>query len=190
MRLRELRIRSWRNLARATLRPGESTTVLYGQNGQGKTNFLEAAYAALCFRSFRTTSLSEAIAWDASETTVEAEITVRGIDRSLSFQIAREGKRAQLDGKTVRRDSSALMGVGAVFFGPDDLRLAKTTASERRRFMDRAVFGAFRPYSREAQAFERILKSRNMLLRRGVTDNTLMTTYDERLAEAGARPYR
>jgi DNA replication and repair protein RecF len=187
LKLRELRIRGWRNLASVALKPGEAATVLFGQNGQGKTNVLEAAHTALCFRSFRTNSLSELIAWNGSGATVEADITVRGIDRTLKLQIVEGRKQMQLDGKAVRRDSNALVGVGAVFFGPEDLRLPKAAAGERRRFVDRAVFGAYRPYFREAQAFEKILKSRNVLLRNGAIDATLLASYDERLAEAGAR---
>lgn len=187
MKLRELRVRGWRNLASAILRPGEAATVLFGQNGQGKTNVLEAAYTALCFRSFRTNSISELVAWEGSGATVEADITARGIDRTMKLTVEEGRKQTQLDGKTVRRDSSALAGVGAVFFGPEDLRLPKAAAAERRRFVDRAVFGSVRTYFREAQAFEKTLKSRNVLLRNGATDAPLLASYDERLAEAGAR---
>lgn len=187
MKLRELRVSGWRNLASVTLNPGVAATVLFGQNGQGKTNILEAAYTVLCFRSFRTNSLCELIAWNESRATVEADITVREIDRTLKLQVIEGRKQTQMDGKAVRRDSSTLEGVGAVFFGPEDLRLPKAAASERRRFLDRAVFGAYRPYFREAQDFEKILKSRNVLLRNGSSDATLMASYDEHLAKAGAR---
>ena len=187
MILRELRARGWRNLAALAFRPGPGATVLFGQNGQGKTNILEAAYTVLCFRSFRTNSLSDLIAWGAEGATVEAEITVRTLDRTLKIQISQGHKSTLLDGKAVRRDSTALLGVGAVLFGPEDLRLPKAAAAERRRFLDRAVFGAYRPYFREVLTFERILKSRNVLLRRGSVEATLLASYDEKLAEAGAR---
>ena len=187
MILRELRARGWRNLASFTFRPGPGATVLFGQNGQGKTNILEAAYTALCFRSFRTNSLSDLITWGNQGAAVEAEITVRTLDRTLKVQIAQGHKTTLLDGKVVRRDSSALLGVGAVLFGPEDLRLPRAAAAERRRFLDRAVFGAYRPYFREVLTFERVLKSRNVLLRRGSVDATLLASYDEKLAEAGAR---
>ncbi len=187
MILRELRARGWRNLAALAFRPGPGATVLCGQNGQGKTNILEAAYTALCFRSFRTNSLSDLIAWGVEGATVEAEITVRTLDRTLKIQISQGHKSTLLDGKAVRRDSTALLGVGAVLFGPEDLRLPKAAAAERRRFLDRAVFGAYRPYFREVLIFERVLKSRNVLLRRGSVEATLLASYDEKLAEAGAR---
>jgi DNA replication and repair protein RecF len=185
--LTELRARGWRNLAPLALRPGPGATVIFGQNGQGKTNILEAAYAALCFRSFRTSSLSDLVAWGGLAATVEAEITVRACGRGLKLQISQGHKATFLDGKAVRRDSSALLGVGAVVFGPEDLRLPKAAAAERRRFLDRAVFGAYRPYFREVLTFERVLRSRNVLLRRGRVEDTLLATYDEQLAEAGAR---
>jgi DNA replication and repair protein RecF len=168
-------------------RPGPDATVLFGQNGQGKTNILEAAYTALCFRSFRTSSLSDLIAWGDEGATIEADITARALDRTLKIQISQGHKTTLLDGKAVRRDSSALLGVGAVLFGPEDLRLPKAAAAERRRFLDRAVFGAYRPYFREVLTFERVLKSRNALLRRGPVEATLLTSYDEKLAEAGGR---
>jgi len=127
------------------------------------------------------------IAWGVEGATVEAEITVRTLDRTLKIQISQGHKSTLLDGKAVRRDSTALLGVGAVLFGPEDLRLPKAAAAERRRFLDRAVFGAYRPYFREVLIFERVLKSRNVLLRRGSVEATLLASYDEKLAEAGAR---
>ena len=115
------------------------------------------------FSAFRTNSLSDVVAWGSQGATVEAEISVRTLDRTLKVQISEGHKTALLDGKAVRRDASALSGVGAVLFGPDDLRLPKAAAAERRRFLDRAVFGAYRSYFREVLTFERVLKSRNAL---------------------------
>jgi DNA replication and repair protein RecF len=118
---------------------------------------------------------------------VEADIKVRAVERSLKIQISQGHKSTLLDGKAVRRDSGALSGVGVVLFGPEDLRLPKAAAAERRRFLDRAVFGGYRPYFREVLTFERVLRSRNALLRRGSVEATLLASYDEKLAEAGAR---
>ncbi len=57
MRIRELRAEGWRNLEPLTLRSRPTRlTVLYGDNGQGKTNVIEAAYYLAALRSFRTTT--------------------------------------------------------------------------------------------------------------------------------------
>jgi DNA replication and repair protein RecF len=87
----------------------------------------------------------------------------------------------------VRRDADALEGAAVVLFGPDDLRLLKAPAAERRRALDRTVFAVHRTYFREALAFERALKARNGLLRRGEFSAALLESYDETLARTGAR---
>jgi len=180
-------VRGWRNLADEVLALGQRVTVFFGQNGQGKSNLLEAAYYAITFRSFRTSSISEVVGWGGEEAEIEAAVTLRGLDRTLRVEVAAGRKRTSLDGKSVRRDSESLEGAGVVIFGPDDLRLPKAAASERRRAIDRAVFAVHRTYYREAVNFERALKGRNGLLRRGEFPRELLESYDDTLARAGAR---
>jgi DNA replication and repair protein RecF len=185
--IKRLAVRSWRNLAREELALGERVTVLFGQNGQGKSNVLEAAYYAITFRSFRTSSSAEVIRWGESKAAIEAAVWLRGLDRTLVVEVEVGKKRTTLDGKSVRRDADSLAGAGVVIFGPEDLRLPKAPAAERRRALDRAVFAVHRPYYREALDFERALKARNGLLRKGEWSNALLESYDETLAKTGAR---
>jgi len=65
VRIRELRAENWRNLEPLTLVPGERLSVLYGDNGQGKTNVIEAAYYLAVLRSFRTSHAEDLIRRDA-----------------------------------------------------------------------------------------------------------------------------
>lgn len=166
---------------------GPRVTVFFGKNGQGKTNILEGAYYVVGFRSFRTSSVADLIFWGRESTEIEAGFHLRGLERLMRVKLAVGKKTTTLDGKTVRRDSDSLDGAGIVVFGPDDLRLLKSAASERRRVLDRAVFAVHRSYYREALNFERALKARNGLLRRGGFPRQLLESYDETLAIAGAR---
>jgi DNA replication and repair protein RecF len=68
-------------------------------------------------------------------------------------------------------------------FAPEDLRLPKGPPSGRRRFMDRAIWNAQPLYLAEAQTYERVLKSRNALLRDGGPPD-LLEVYDQQLARA------
>jgi DNA replication and repair protein RecF len=185
--LRDIRVKGWRNLAAEGLALGQRVTVLFGKNGQGKSNFLEAAYYAITFRSFRTSSIRDVIGWGGERSEIEAKISLRGLERTLRVEIGMGRKRTTLDGKSVRRDSESLQGAGVVIFGPDDLRLPKAAAAERRRAVDRAVFAVQRTYFREALDFERALKARNGVLRRGEFSRELLESYDETLARTGAR---
>ena len=185
--VRRLRVRGWRNLEEEEVALGERVTVLFGRNGQGKSNVVEAIYCAITFRSFRTNSSSDLIMWGREGAVLEAGIRLRGLDRALRIAVGVGRKSSTLDGKSVRRDAEVLDGAAVVLFGPDDLRLLKAPAAERRRAIDRAVFAVQRTYFREAIAFERALKARNGLLRRGEFSPALLESYDETLAQTGAR---
>jgi DNA replication and repair protein RecF len=185
--VRDLHVRGWRNLEDERLPLEERVTVLFGRNGQGKTNLVEAIYYAVMFRSFRTNGTADLIKWGSQETAIQLKITLRGLDRTLAVRLAEGKKTTTLDGKAVRRDSSSLEGAGVVVFGPEDLRLPKAAGSDRRRALDRAVFAVHRTYFREAATYEKALRARNSLLRQGKLMEELLESYDETLAQAGAR---
>jgi len=188
--LRELRVRGWRNVPAATLRPGPRATVLYGQNGQGKTNLVEAAHFLTTFRSFRTNHIEEAVPWGSERAHLAGDVTVGGLERKLEITVAGGRKAALCDGKPVGRAAARMQGVAAVLFVPEDLLLPKAAPAERRRFLDRAIFAADRTYSTDAVAFERVLRSRNAVLREPAPRPALLDTYDEELARTGARVVR
>lgn len=187
MLLQSLRARDWRNLPDANVDFGSRVTVFFGQNGQGKSNLLEAAYVLVGFRSFRTSSTSDLVRWGTAGARLDAKVTLKGLDRKIIVELGSGRRKTSLDGKAVRRDSSALEGAGVVVFAPGDLQMPKGPASERRRALDRAIFAVRRPYYQEAVDFERALKGRNGLLRRGTAAPDLLRSYDETLARVGAR---
>jgi DNA replication and repair protein RecF len=188
--LRELRVRGWRNVPGAVLQPGPRATVLHGQNGQGKTNLVEAAHFLTTFRSFRTNHIEEAVPWGGERAHVEGDVSVGGLERRIEISVAGGRKSALLDGKPVGRAATRMQGVAAVLFVPEDLLLPKAAPADRRRFLDRAIFAADRTYSADAVAYERVLRSRNAVLREPAPRPALLDTYDEELARTGARVVR
>jgi DNA replication and repair protein RecF len=185
--LQSLRVRDWRNFAEASVEFGSRVTVFFGQNGQGKSNLVEAAYVLVGFRSFRTSSTSDLIRWGAASAEIGGQVVLRGLERKLSVEVSVGRRKTSMDGKPVGRDSDSLEGAGVVVFAPGDLQLPKGPASERRRAVDRAVFAVHRQYYREALDFERALKGRNSILRRGEFTGDLLESYDETVARVGAR---
>jgi DNA replication and repair protein RecF len=185
--VKDLRVRNWRNFEDENLRVGGEVTVFFGRNGQGKSNLLEAIYYAFAFRSFRTNSSRDIVRWGCSGAEIEVGFELGGFDRRLLARVENGRRSTTLDGKSVRRDTDSLAGAAAIVFAPEDLRLAKAPAAERRRALDRAVFAVHRPYLREVMAFERALKGRNTLLRRGEATRELLDSYDEILAVTGSR---
>jgi DNA replication and repair protein RecF len=189
VRIRELWVEGWRNLEPLQLVPGKRLSVLFGDNGQGKTNVIEAAYYLAALRSFRTTHTDDLIRRGdpAGRARLRAEVDHRGLERRFEIELGPTGRSARLDGKLVRGTAAALGAVSVVLFVPEDLLLSRAAPTARRRFLDLAIFNVERGYYQEASAFQKVLRNRNALLRQGSSDPTLLDTYDQELARTGAR---
>ena len=191
MLLRHLQLTAVRNLAPLSLDPGPGFNVFAGENGQGKTNLLEAVYAVCTLRSFRTRRLADLIAFDQSQARLAAEVDRSGSVRTYELVIGHQGRQVRLDDKAVRPVSRYFGGFQVVLFAPEDLAVPKGSPSERRAFLDRAVFQRVPEYLAEAQSYEKVLRNRNAVLRgmreRASRDPGLLEVYDQQLAELGAR---
>jgi DNA replication and repair protein RecF len=189
LRIAELRAEGWRNLEPLALVPGPRVTVLAGDNGQGKTNIIEAIYYLARLRSFRTSTVTDLIqlAPARSAARLAAVVESAGLTRRIEVDLSPDGRSARIDGKAVRGAAAVLAAFSVVLFVPEDLLLPRAAPVARRRYLDLAVFGVERAYYKEAAAFQKVLRSRNFLLRRGQADPVLLDAYDEELARAGAR---
>ena len=191
MILHAFRAAGWRNLQSTVVEPGPHATVFFGQNGQGKTNLVEAAHYLVEFRSFRTKTPAELVGWNSDRALLSAEVTYGGLDRRIEIEVGpgrtRGGKSVRLDDKAVRRDAARTRGLGVVVFVPDDLMLPKAAPAARRSFLDRAAFAVDRSFYGEAVTHQKVLRSRNAVLRKGGGSPALLETYDEELARAAAR---
>ncbi|HVZ74693.1 MAG TPA: DNA replication and repair protein RecF [Polyangia bacterium] len=196
MRLLELRAEGWRNLAPLVFQPGPRVTILHGDNGQGKTNVIEAIYFLATLRSFRTSRAEELVRSAPGEppaprARLAARVQHRGLERSVDIQLGGAGsdlaRKVVLDGKAARGAAAIFGAVSVVLFVPEDLLLPRAAPAARRRFLDLAVFNVERGYYREAAAFQRVVKSRNHVLKQGRADPLLLDAYDDELARTGAR---
>jgi len=193
LRLAELRAHGWRNLAPLALQPSPRMTVLSGDNGQGKTNVIEAVYYLARLRSFRTSHAPDLIQrGEAAPGRARLGALVRRgeVERRLEVDLGPEGRTARLDGKAVRGAAAVLGAMSVVLFVPEDLLLPRAAPAARRRYLDLAVFNIERGFYKEAAAFQKVLRSRNHLLRQRSPDRAdpvLLDAYDEELARTGAR---
>src|SRR5947209_14973486 len=101
--LLEVSTRSFRNLSEARIELGRRTTVLFGPNGQGKTNFLEGCYLLCTLRPLRAQKLAELVRLGSQgPALLQGRIELPGGVRELEVEVGREGRTARVDGKPVR----------------------------------------------------------------------------------------
>ncbi len=199
MLLSALSLRDYRNLAEAELSLGPGFTVLYGHNGAGKTNILEAMYLVSTLRSFRTSDLGVLVRHDAPAALVELQghDPALGVSSTLEVRLERRGtstrRVASADGKVVRSGAQFYGRVRAVLFTPEDLGVLRGSPTGRRQFMDRVLFARDRSHIADVQAYDKLLRSRNRVLRQGpegpppAERRQLLETYEAGLASTGAR---
>lgn len=188
MRLLSATIRRFRNLSAVRLDPGPRATVLVGENGQGKTNTLEALYYAGTLRPLRATRLAELVQFGEAGQGAEVRATwqLAGGPREFGVRLVAGERVLELDGKRISKVEEYLGQVSLVAFTPDDLALVKGGPDERRRFVDRAVFGRFPAFLGESRDYVRALKARNRLLREGGPSG-VREAFDLQLARLGAK---
>lgn len=187
MRIERLEARSFRNLLPFELDFAARATVLRGANAQGKTNILEALYVCATGRSFRNASPRDLIAHDQLRARLASRFERQQVRHDVEVVIDEKRRSMQIDGRTLSRTSKLLQLVNVVAFFPDDLRIAKGSPEERRRFLDRAVGNYRADFVDAATAYAKVLKSRNALLRaERAPDPEMLAVYDQQLTEHGA----
>jgi DNA replication and repair protein RecF len=191
LRLATLELQDFRNVERAELSPSPRATVLVGENGQGKTNLLEAVYFLCTLRPLRAARLAELVRFGAARALVAGGFEGPGGLRRVAVELAEGNRSAFLDGKPLGAGSKLddyFEGLSAVCFSPDDLLLVKGGPELRRRFLDRAAFNRWPAVLGEARDYLKALRARNAALRHGPPE--VEESFRLPLARGGARLWR
>ncbi len=190
MKADRLEYEGFRNLKAGEFRPSEGVNIVYGDNGQGKTNLLEALWLFTGGRSFRGARDGEMKGFAADKAALRLEFTAE--DRAQEAAITIQKRRAASIGGIPQPSPSRLAGrFCAVVFSPAHLSLIKDGPEERRRFLD-AAYCQLRPgYIASLSEYSRTLAQRNALLKNarqtGARPGELLDVWDDRLARIGAR---
>lgn len=186
MLLEALRLQQFRNLSQVEVEPHARFNILYGENGQGKTNFLEAIYLLSAVRSFRSHKNAALVELGEDQASLEARVDRGGHERIVRLEISQSGKQVYLNDSPVRQLSDFFGTVNVVMFGPQDMSILKGSPSGRRDFLDEAIFNAQPAFQTELDHYDDVLKQRNALLKEHKPDEALLGVYDEQLVQYGA----
>lgn len=143
---------------------GKGLNFLVGQNGQGKTNWLEAIAILATTRSFRTAKLGETVRFDEETAVIAGDVKISGeIARELRALIQERVKQFAVNGK--RESLQRYLGnLYAVAFTADELEIVRGGPEYRRRFLDEAITAVHPPYTATVSEYARVLKQKNALL--------------------------
>lgn len=186
--LTRLDIHSVRNLKQARLEGLSQSNILYGPNGSGKTSVLESIHLLSTSRSFRSVTARSVISHGANELTVYGELAREGRGRLLPLGVQRDRAGAadiRVAGSPVRSAAHLASELPVLVLNSDSFDLLTGSPRDRRRFLDWGVFHVEHGFFASWQRFQRCIKQRNTLLRRGKIVGAELESWSFELAEAG-----
>ncbi|MEO8647834.1 MAG: DNA replication and repair protein RecF [Acidobacteriota bacterium] len=196
MLLESAEVIDFRNLS-GSLTASFGLNILIGDNGEGKTNWLEAIYLLATTRSFKTSRPHESIKFaedlaivrgrvrQSEEITRELQVALQGSSKILSIN----GKKETLH--------DYLGELHAVVFNSDILDVIRGHPESRRRFLDDAIVSLSPPFVQTFSDYSRVIKQKNALLQTA-RDNDLplekivetLRPWNQQLAGLAARIHR
>lgn len=163
MHIGRLALTDFRSYADALIEPGPGFVLLYGDNGAGKTNLLEAVSLLSPGRGIRGASLSEMARKDGNGAfAVAARLGETDIGTG-TLAAAPERRHVRINGATASANSLAEW-LSVLWLTPAMDRLFSSPAGDRRRFVDRLVLAVEPAHAGHAARYEAAMRSRNKLL--------------------------
>ena len=185
MKVEKLSLRNFRNVEDSNFIADPHLNFLVGQNGQGKTSFLEALGYLATLRSFRGAKTEEVLRYNQQRAEISCLVSINGAsdkqidpfrsELKIDFNqgIKSAGKVASINGKPFRSSTQYLsqrfgsfqLGFHTVVFNPSDHDLVRLEPTLRRSYLDRVLSAEDIEYLRVYQKYQRVLQQRNALLK-------------------------
>lgn len=180
--LENISINNFRNIEETTVSLGAGLNLFIGDNGHGKTNFLEAIALSCALRPMQALHNRDLIKAGHAEAHLRAQFS----DAAIAIDIKEQGKRATIDGKGIKSALKLNERTPVVSFIPLELSMIVGGANLRRRALDAAACSLFFDHYQRLKAYEKILLHRNRLLKSWPLDQELLSSFSHLLIKEGA----
>ena len=186
--LKKIVVQDFRNIAFQELSFSPNVNCISGNNGEGKTNLLDAVYYLSMTKSAFPTPDRYNWRFGTEGFTIGGTYLMdNGLESRFSIRVAEGEKKLVRDDKPCTRISEHIGLLPVVMVSPGDIALVSESGEERRRFVNGVLSQMDRSYLAAIQTYNRLLAQRNKMLKDGNVDWDLMAVFDARMA-AAAQP--
>ncbi len=180
MLLELLEAQNFRNL-NGKIVCGKGLNIIFGENGQGKTNWLEAIYLLATTKSFKTARLTEAVKFEEKLAIVKGNVR-QSEEIMRVMQVAVEGNSKILSVNNKRETVQRFLGqLHAVLFNSDELEIVRGGPEARRKFLDGGIVSIYPPFVQTLADYNRIIRQKNSLLHTAQAEEFSLDETAERL---------
>ncbi len=168
--IKNIEIENFRNIKSAVLDFGSGINVITGENGQGKTNLIEAVWLLCGGKSFRGSKDKDMINKDCSFARITAVVDAEDsytdkIELLIANTDTKKGRYVKINDAKQQRAVAVVGKFCCVVFCPQHLSLVSGSPSLRRKFVDGAVCQMYPSYIKTYRTFEKYLEQKNSLLK-------------------------
>ena len=195
MYISDLALNDFRSYRELVLQLNPGINVFIGENGQGKTNLVEAINYLATFESHRVGTDAALVRLNSSAAVVRAKVMQGNSPTMLEVEIiSGRANRARINRGNAR--PRELLGiVKSVLFAPEDLELVKGDPGTRRKFLDELMIQLRPRMAGVKSEYEKVLRQRAALLktalktrrRGGIFHEQTLEVWDQQLAALGAQ---
>ena len=191
MSIRLLQLVSFRNHDIREFTFIQGLTVIWGENGSGKTAVLEAIHVLSFGKSFRTHKQQEMIRNIDKSLVIRGDFLSNKHPDKVAVEIKRySGQKLKLNGNTLPGRKELIGRNNVVVLSPEEQSITKGAPVERRKFFDKMFSVSSRKYVDTLQQYSRVLKQRNAAISNAKENNQQvedLQSWDEKLTETGHR---
>lgn len=193
MKIDSLKLLNFRSYSSIYFEFSPNINIIYGLNGHGKTNIVEAIYALSLTKSFRTNNDSLMIMNGKNVLKVEANITSNNEVTNYQLILQNHEKKLKINDSRVNKLSDYISNMFMILFNPDDLRIIKDSPALRRKLLNIELSQLDKNYVLYLNGYNKVLKQRNIYLREMNINGNLSKNYldimTEKLVDYGIKIY-
>ncbi len=188
--LRKIVVQDFRNIAFQELSFSPNVNCISGNNGEGKTNLLDAIYYLSMTKSAFPAPDRCHFRYGTEGFAIGGTYAMEnGLESRFSIQVKEGEKRLSRDDKPYTRMGEHIGVLPVVMVSPGDSVLVSESGEERRRLSNAVLSQMDREYMAAVQAYNRLLVQRNKLLKDYAPDTALLDVLDSRMEAHAARIY-
>lgn len=194
MRLTRIRLRNFRNHGDTQIEFGDGANLVRGNNGQGKTNILEAIGYLCLTKSFYAQSDAVVVRFGKEGFEVEGNLISDNeieCDVRVAYDVQLGEKVYAMNKRRIEPFSSIIGRFPVVVLSPEYGPITSGGPSDRRKFVDMALSQASAVYFQDLLEYRRVLKQRNKILADSKLEKSnpskMLEPWDEQMTHVGAR---
>ncbi len=184
--IKEISLKHFRNIEALKLNFHSGITIFVGDNGQGKTNILEAIALSCSLKPMQSLRNSDLIKEGHEQAFLSAHFG--GLNENfLELEILPQGKKARFNSKHLLSAEKIRQQSPIVSFIPCELGMISGSSSLRRRALDQAAAALYSDHINALRDYEKALVHRNRILKSWPLDQGMLQSFTKLLIKEGAR---